>query len=322
MELNDELKDLESRIYNSDDTYNDLDTYKEVEYTPVDDSEDFDDVPSSSEGYRSQFSELKSSSASEDIIREDEEKPYDFKSGKKKKGALQKTIIIAACILLTAVIAFFVYYAFFAHSIVGDWDYKSEDLTYHYKFKNDGTVTMSLGSVEFVGQYATESNTEGGMNITVNLYYGEIGGEMTYEITGSRILGNQVLTLKNGATEQTLTQSTQVNFKKMLDVPEENKIDENLIGEWEYTFEDYGGITYKFIFNKDGTMQINQYDSVIYNCVYSADGSNINCSFLTTEETTQDIPYTCDGTTLDIMGLKCLRSGAATADQAAAAQAQ
>ena len=338
MDINDELKDLENRIYNGEGYKDDKkpEEKKEPTYDEIFSSsksksrpqkaydgpyEDISSVSKKKEGtYKSQFEELKddlpqtkySDTDSETFL--ENQQTQMSKSGKKKKSPVQKTIIIAAIILVVAVIGYFVFYAFFAHSIVGDWSYTgSDEFEYHYSFDKSGKVTMTLGTIEFAGEYST-TKTDEGMNTTINLYYGEIGGDLSYTVSGSKILGNQVLTLKGGETDKVLTQTGKLNFKEILPVPEDHKVDESLIGEWEYTFEDYQ-VTYKFIFNNDGTMQINQNDSVIYNCVYSAESGKITCKFVTTEETEQEIEYSCDGTTLNIMGLTCSRAGQSTVNQ-------
>ena len=352
MDLNDELNNLKNSIYGGDagkssqdegytdiskESYNDkysinaddfsFDKYEE-EYKKAKENRE-----TAKSTYQSQFSELSENDSSDedDFDANDKEYIESLKNRneakapmrvsygeaprKKKKSPLQVPIIIACVILITAVLGFFGYMAFFAHSIVGDWDYKGDDdFNYHYTFDREGKVTMTLGSIEFVGQYATVPS-EDVMKANINLYYGEIGGELEYDVTGSKILNNQVLTFSSGESTKQLKQSSKINFNEILSVPEDHKVDENLIGEWDYTFEDYN-VNYKFVFKKDGTMQINQYDSVIYNCAYSAENNNIKCTFITTEETTQDIEYSCDGTVLEIMGLRCTRAGASTADQA------
>lgn len=250
---------------------------------------------------------------------------------KDKKKVLQKPIIIAACILAVALIAFLVYTLFFHNTIQGTWEIEGSDgYTYYYNFENTASatpdltgtqqntnskkVTMTFGTISFVGDYIT-SNENGVNSVTINQYYGELYGNYTVEIKGNKIFGGRTLTLtnENGDTFE-LKQASAPSPSTLLKKPENFEVDENLIGEWEYVFEDYG-VSYKFKFNKDGTMQINQYDSIIYDCVYTADGSVVKCTFYANEETSQDLEYSCDGTTLEFMGLRCTRVGAATKDQ-------
>lgn len=247
----------------------------------------------------------------------------------KKKSALQVPIIIALCIVIGALLGFGIYYGFFAHTVNGTWECKvpknellydstaeeSEDAydTFYYTFKDDGVVTMTMGTIDFNGEYSVTSNEDGTQTIMIGQYYGTISGEYTMTISGSRLFGNQVMKLVAAdGTEVELNQSSVP--KDILKKADDFKADEKLIGEWEYVFEDYG-ISYKFVFNADGTMQINQYDAFIYNCVYTTDGSVIECTFYTTEEQTEEIEYSFDGDSLIIMGLKCERVGESTPSQ-------
>ncbi|MBQ0098160.1 MAG: hypothetical protein KBS62_04425 [Oscillospiraceae bacterium] len=230
-----------------------------------------------------------------------------------KKPALQIPIIIAICIVVGALLGFGIYYGFFAHTVNGIWEYKaSDENTYYYTFKDENIVSMTMGTIDFNGEYSVTS-ADGSQTLMIGQYYGELSGEYTMTISGSRLFGNQVMTLKTAdGTETTLKQSS--TPKSPLTVSPDFKADEKLVGDWEYVFEDYG-ISYKFSFTADGKMQINQYDMIVYNCVYTTDGSNIKCTFFTTEETTEDIEYSFEGDSLIIMGIKCERVGASTPSQ-------
>lgn len=248
----------------------------------------------------------------------------------KKKSRIKVPVIIASCILIGAIIGFLVFSLFFLHSPLGTWSIKTEDgITYYYTFekgintndiiemnnnnsKTNKNLRMTIGSIDYIGSYAT-FESDGKKMIEIQQQYGAFSGQYEYKITGSRIFGNQEFHLINGDQEYTLTRAKIPN--NLLTVSEDFKEDKNLTGEWEHVFEDYGGLTYKFIFNKDGTMQINQYDTYIYNCTYTCDGSNIKCTFYSLEPVTEDIDYSCDGETLTIMGLECTRAGKSTVDQ-------
>lgn len=232
----------------------------------------------------------------------------------KKKPALQIPIIIAICIVVGALLGFGLYYGFFAHTVNGTWAYTaSDENTYYYTFKDENIVSMSMGTIDFNGEYSVTSADDSAQTLMIGQYYGELSGEYTMTISGSRLFGNQVMTLKNtDGTEFTLKQASMP--KNPLTVSPDFKPDEKLVGDWEYVFEDYG-ISYKFSFTADGKMQINQYDAFIYNCVYTTDGSTIKCTFFDTEERTEEMEYSFDGDSLVIMGIKCERVGASTPSQ-------
>ncbi len=236
---------------------------------------------------------------------------------KKKKPSLQIPIIIAICIVVGALLGFGIYYGFFAHTVNGTWAYTaSDENTYYYTFKDEKDekiVSMSMGTIDFNGEYSVTSADNSTQTLMIGQYYGELSGEYTMTISGSRLFGNQVMTLKTtDGTEFTLKQASMP--KSPLTVSPDFKADEKLVGDWEYVFEDYG-ISYKFSFTADGKMQINQYDAFIYNCVYTTDGSVIKCTFFDTEERTEEMEYSFDGDSLVIMGIKCERVGASTPSQ-------
>lgn len=238
----------------------------------------------------------------------------------KKKRFIMVPVIIAACILVGALLGYFIYNAFFLHEPEGTWVYtyvaegadESEAVDFYYTFEKDGTCLMRVGTISYIGSY-TKSKGDEGNSLLINQYYGVFAGEYTYTVSGSKLLGNQELTLYYGDTEYTMNQAKVKN--DLITVSDDFVADENLVGEWEYVFPDYN-VSYKFTFNADGTMQINQYDFYIYDCVYTTDGSTISCTFFTTEEVTEEIEYTCDGNTLTMLGMPFSRVGAATSDEA------
>lgn len=253
----------------------------------------------------------------EDIVSDIKEEFSEIENSlqtEKKKPALQIPIIIAVCIVVGALLGFGIYYGFFAHTVNGTWEYKaSDENTYYYTFKDKNIVSMSMGTIDFNGEYSVTPGENSTQTLMIGQYYGELSGEYTMTISGSKLLGNQVMTLKTtDGSEFTLKQTSMP--KSPLKVSPDFKADEKLVGDWEYVFEDYG-VSYKFSFTADGKMQINQYDAFVYNCVYTTDGSTIKCTFFTTEETTEEIEYSFEGDSLIIMGIKCERVGASTPSQ-------
>ena len=233
---------------------------------------------------------------------------------KKKKFFLQTPVMIAACIVLGSLLGYFIFVSFFMHDPAGLWTISDEEgNTYYYEFKDDGTCLMTIGTIDNIGAYY-KSKTETGDSLYINQYYGMFAGEYTYTVTGSRLLGNQKLTLESNGYPYELTQVT--HREDPLEKPADFIPNDELIGEWEYVIPEYG-VSYTFTFNNDGTMLYNQADTVIYHAVYTVDDDNVHMTFFTNESQTVDLPYTLDGDILNLMELECQRVGAkATADEA------
>ncbi len=236
----------------------------------------------------------------------------------KKKFPLQTPIIIAACILVAAIIGFFAI-KLFTPTVEGSWKYESEEgYTFYYTFdeNSDGNeCVMSFGTVYFPGFYemavGEESNT-----VSVSLYTGYINGNYTYSIEGNKLFGNRVMTLTaEDGSVITLTQAKKPKDKDYIQPDENFKPVEELVGEWEFVYEEYG-VSYNLSINDDGTMVFNQFDLQEIHFVYTADESVVNLSYYQTEITTQEEEYYFEGDQLIFLGLNWSRVGESTADQA------
>lgn len=229
----------------------------------------------------------------------------------KKKPLFQVPVIIAACIVIGALLGYFIYTGFFLHQPEGLWKLEADGYTEFYSFAEDGSCMLTTGTVDMAGSF-TKSSVDGVNTISVNQYYGHLAGEFTYTVTGSRLLGNQILHVSADELSYDLVQIRKVD-EYLTPYPDfvENK---ELTGEWEYFFEDYG-LSYVFVFNADGTMQINQYDTYYYNGIYTYDDENVHFTYYTNENQETDLPYSIDGDVLTFMGLECHRVGTSTADE-------
>ena len=150
----------------------------------------------------------KAEDAAEEIT-EEAEKPA------KKKFFLQTPVIIALCLVVAALLGYFTYVAFFLREPEGvTWTAEIDGLTYYIDFNSDNTFKAYVGSVEVDGTYskakdqpkpnytgATVDETLRVSTITLDYqiayFYPNYAAE--YEITGSRILGNQVCQALQGS---------------------------------------------------------------------------------------------------------------------------
>ena len=234
---------------------------------------------------------------------------------KKKKGFLQLPVIIALCILVGALVGYFVYTGFLMHEPEGLWKLEEEGVTVFFEFDKDGVAKQYLGTMTEIG-YCQKTKGYDGDTLSISLDNGFLNGSFGYTVSGSRLLGNQVLTLTYGESDP--LEMHQVAKVDEYLTPDKDFVEkEGLTGEWVFDFEEYG-VSYKFIFNADGTMILNQYDKFIYEGTYTYTDDSIIFTYYTTEETTTpEIPYEIvDENTLNFMGLECHRAGTSTADEA------
>lgn len=256
----------------------------------------------SSDGYASQFGELGIQ----------EETPVAVK---KKQFPIYVPVIVAACILIGSIVTFLLI-NIFTPTIEGTWIYKAEDgNSFYYTFKND-ECDMSIGTIHFPGTYSTVA-TEEGRTANIELYAGYIAGAYDFEVSGNKLSRDRVLKLTGeDGTELTLTESKAVKDSDYI-MPDENfKPVEELTGEWEFEYAEYGS-SLKLTLNEDGTMVYDQFGYQKFNCVYTATENTINFSFFETELISQEEEYDFnDKGELIFLGLNWTRvDDTATADQ-------
>ncbi len=256
----------------------------------------------SSDGYASQFGELGIQ----------EETPVAVK---KKQFPIYVPVIVAACILIGSIVTFLLI-NIFTPTIEGTWIYKAEDgNSFYYTFKND-ECDMSIGTIHFPGTYSTVAAEEG-RTANIELYAGYIAGAYDFEVSGNKLSRDRVLKLTGeDGTELTLTESKAVKDSDYI-MPDENfKPVEELTGEWEFEYAEYGS-SLKLTLNEDGTMVYDQFGYQKFNCVYTATENTINFSFFETELISQEEEYDFnDKGELIFLGLNWTRvDDTATADQ-------
>ncbi|WP_407383255.1 DUF5640 domain-containing protein [Ruminococcus sp.] len=233
---------------------------------------------------------------------------------KKKKSALQMPVIISLCIVVAALLGYFIFTGFFLKEPEGvTWSNEIDGATYYYEFKNDGTFDAYVGSVEIHTTYQ-KSKTAEGNTLTVGATIGDFysGAPATYEITGSRLLGNQTLTCKyNEEYQFTVKQSAKKDVD--LELPKDFTPDENLLGTWLFKYMNYD--IYKATFNKDGSMTLEfVQDGIKYNGTYTLSDGKINFTYYVAENFSTPLEYSVDGDTLNFMGYTFVREGSAAAE--------
>lgn len=236
----------------------------------------------------------------------------------KKPFPLQKPVIIAACILLVALLGYFLYVGFFLKTPEGvTWSQELDGATYYFEFKDDGALKVYVGSVEIDSTYQ-KAKTDNGNTLTIgsNICNFYAGTPATYTISGSRILGNQVLNYSYGeGNDFSLNQSSRKEV--VLDLPKDFTPDENLLGTW--VFQYFGYDIYKVTFNDNGSIKLQfLQDGITYNGTYTVEGDNINFTHYVADSVATQLPYTVDGDKLNFLGASFIREGSdATPDQQA-----
>lgn len=237
----------------------------------------------------------------------------------KKKFPIQVPVIIAACLVVAALLSYLVFTAFFLREPEGvTWSSELEGATYYFEFNPDNTFKAYVGSVEITSTYDKTKSEEEGNTLTVNTtvcnFYG--GAPATYEISGSRILGNQTLDFSYGeGYDFSLTQASR---KKVdLELPTDFVADEDLLGDW--VFQYYGYDIYKVTFNDDGSMALEfVQDGIKYNGTYTIDDGNINFTYYVSDSVAAPLEYSISGDTLNFLGATFVRpESVATADESA-----
>ena len=262
---------------------------------------------------------------SEAEAKEDQEATDEAKEEKtaeeaapKKKRLLQIPVIISACIVGAALIAYLVFVAFFLKAPEGViWSTELEDATYYFEFKDDGSFNTYVGSVEINSTYSKGKDEDGSDTLSVDTnvanFYG--GYPATYEITGSRLLGNQVMNYSYGeGYDFSVTQSSRKEYK--LELPENFEADEELLGEWVFTY--YGYEMYKVTFNNDGSIKLQFIqDGITYNGTYTIEDGQINFTYFVGQNVAAPLEYSIENDTLSFLGVKFVRPGSeATPDEA------
>ena len=248
----------------------------------------------------------------------------------KKKFPLQVPVIIALCLVAAALIGYFVYSAFFLREPEGvTWSTEIEGITYYLDFNTDNTFKAHIGSIEVDGTYhksknqpkqdltgatVDESQKVDTISLDYQIAYFVPGYSAEYEITGSRILGNQVF---HGTYGQGLDFTMQQAKWQKPDIekPADLQIDENLVGTWVFNYS--GEDIYKLTFDKDGNMSFKKFqEGTTYNGTYTISNGQINFTYVVADSTVVPLDYSLSGDILSCMNVNFVREGSgATPDQ-------
>lgn len=233
---------------------------------------------------------------------------------KTKKKIIQTPLLIAACILLVAIIAAVVYFFFFNNSIVGTWAFseststadeassKSTSNKTYYTFEGDGTLTVSIGTMEVKGTWEnTKDDSDTPDESKKFVSFSTAGGTpqvYEYNIEGNIFTG-KTLVLK--PQQSLIVQGAPTSFKlpaATVTVPEvkvskDFKAVKSVTGSWN-TKDSYGN-TNTYTFNNDGTFKytVSGTGNMTMTGTYKVNESKktITITYVRETEISNDIPY-------------------------------
>lgn len=211
----------------------------------------------------------------------------------KKKSILQLPIIISIAIVAAVFVVFLVMKCFFNTSIVGTWvvdpdtstsDEASENsYSAYYTFDEDGTLTISQGTVKMIAEYQITQDEDG----TNYMYSSVFSEEYAYSVTGN-VFGGRKLILTGSNYTGALTSA---NAKTpTLKASDDFEPSDKLTGVW--SIPDYG-ISYEF--KDDGKFVFNQSDVYFYEGTYTYTDDELQFIYYASEETTVSANYAFDG---------------------------
>ena len=269
--------------------------------------------------------ETKKDDAEDESPAETSEEPAEQKK-KKKAPFIQIPVIISIGIVLVALIGYFVYSSFFMHKIEGIiWSLEEGDMTYYLEFSEDGICKLTYGAVEETCHYENSNvSGENAVCLAYDFMYLYAGYDVKYEITGSRILGNQEITFSYGEDTLEFTMKEVKEKVKPLELPTDFNADEGLLGEWSNSHTD--GIEEYLRFNEDGSMENGlivgsaedkSYHTLNYYGTYTVTDGTINFTYYIDHSDVVLIDYKLDGDHLTFNNYEFVRvKNDATPDEA------
>lgn len=254
-----------------------------------------------------------------------EEKPI---LPRKRKIVKNVQLPITFGIVLAAFLTLFVWKAFFNTSIVGTWYYihdgeytetlnnpsETGDTAEHtnsysqrvvYEFNEDGSCTVTLGTMSIMGPYSTYQ-TEDGNVLSASVYYQYtplLYGSYSYAVTGNIFTGRTLTIFDSEGEEDVRLKSGE--GKNPLTRYEDEQLDERLTGRWKDSeYEEY------FTFTDDGHMIIEVENQLKIDHVYTVfDEGVLMTKYYADTEQTYSYNYSFDDGVLIFNGNKMEKVG-------------
>lgn len=267
----------------------------------------------------------------QDLDLQDENATQGVQTAVKKKPLVQVPVIISAVVVVIAALVLFVIFAFFDKSIEGTWLYVQEntqvsestedeasvvEIPYYYSFEKDGTASVTIGSIKYVGTYSIETDEETDeQSLTVyvpNMMQGTLG----FNVSGNIFSGRTLTIFDNSDTESAAENQIVLKAAKYTEPKLEREGEftpsDDLTGKWVY---DDGLYNISFDLREDGTATYSENNSVEISGIYSYDDTTVTITYYTIEEALMNFSYELSDDTILINGIPFTNVDNATADE-------
>ncbi|MBQ7218367.1 MAG: hypothetical protein IJS27_02585 [Ruminococcus sp.] len=268
----------------------------------------------------------------------EEDTPEQPEKPKKKGPFIQVPVIISLCLVVVSLLAFFAYKIFWIaepEGVTWVWSSETDNVKWYFEFKDDNIFKAHIGSFEVTSNYVKDKSDDSVSKMTVSADVPFIrsqslgciffGAEMKYNVTGSRIAGNQEMTITyTDDPEQQEFVLTQTNEKEEpLELPDDFTEDKDLTGEWIniYSTDD---AKQTMTFNDDGSMVLSEVytfsngnlTEIRRNCTYTIFDNEINITWRAEDTVVHSADYVIKDGMLTLDGATYYRAdSAATPDQ-------
>lgn len=268
----------------------------------------------------------------------EEDTPEQPEKPKEKGPFIQVPVIISLCLVVVSLLAFFAYKIFWIaepEGVTWVWSSETDNVKWYFEFKDDNVFKAHIGSFEVTSNYVKDKSDDSVSKMTVSADVPFIrsqslgciffGAEMKYNVTGSRIAGNQEMTITyTDDPEQQEFVLTQTNEKEEpLELPDDFTEDKDLTGEWIniYSTDD---AKQTMTFNDDGSMVLSEVytfsngnlTEIRRNCTYTISDNEINITWRAEDTVVHSADYVIKDGMLTLDGATYYRAdSAATPDQ-------
>lgn len=265
----------------------------------------------------------------------------------KKKPILMKTIVISIVIVVLAAITALAIKLFVNNSVSGTWHLVREvqvmddnatsdeathplNVDYYFDFKDDGTVSSTIGTVTGTGTYKESKDENGKTVVTMDIYdtltQYFLNGNYTAEISGNFFTGKTMKFTSVDNPEKTYDFESAKYTAPEIKREGEFTPNDDIVGKWTYST---GEFTLVYEFDKNGNakytekaMSINPYTyqpmniDISMSGIYNVSDSTVTITYFFLEQSDRDMQFRLDGDTLYINDYPFTKDGAATKDQA------
>ncbi len=213
---------------------------------------------------------------------------------KKEQPRNKKWWIISIVSAVVVILAIVMITFFLNNNVVGSWSRVGSEDSYVLTLNNNGTITVSRGSMSLDGTYSLKENNTINFDVKIN-DKNIMSGDYTYKVNFNFVEKKLELTDENGNKEEYMA------YKK--DKPkgtEDFSLVQQLVGKWK---NEETGVEYEF--NDKGVAKIRK-DNMAIDFNYKADDNKITFMSRETEEQTE-LNYKMEDKVLKLGGVDYIK---------------